>query len=231
MIFITGDTHGDMSVNRLGMKTFPEQKKLTKDDYVIIVGDFGIPFYGDKCDKYWLDWLDSRNFTTLFIDGNHENFDLLYSYEKEIWSDGIVHKLRDSVIHLTRGQVFNIDGLKFFTMGGAWSTDKMYRTPGKTWWAQELPDKFEMDLGLSTLSEYDFKVDYILTHSAPYDFVKQILGHDGEGNIYEKSFLKYLQFIYDETTFKHWYFGHYHKNMDLNDKLTLIYYNILQLDI
>ena len=41
MIFITGDTHGDW-INRLRTKVFPEQKEMTKDDYVIICGDFGI---------------------------------------------------------------------------------------------------------------------------------------------------------------------------------------------
>ena len=40
MVFITGDTHGDF--RRFGMEFFPEQKQMTKDDYVIICGDFGI---------------------------------------------------------------------------------------------------------------------------------------------------------------------------------------------
>lgn len=38
-IFITGDTHGDFS--RFEKSRFPEQDALTKDDVVIICGDFG----------------------------------------------------------------------------------------------------------------------------------------------------------------------------------------------
>ena len=49
-IYVTGDTHGadkfspfgvDGFVNRLNMESFPEQKFMTKDDYVVILGDFG----------------------------------------------------------------------------------------------------------------------------------------------------------------------------------------------
>ena len=41
MIYITGDTHGDW-MSRLNVHVFPEQKEMTKDDTVIICGDFGI---------------------------------------------------------------------------------------------------------------------------------------------------------------------------------------------
>ena len=54
-----------------------------------------------------MDWLEDRPFTTLFCEGNHENFDRLYSYPVEKWNGGNVHKIRPSVIHLMRGQVFN----------------------------------------------------------------------------------------------------------------------------
>ena len=39
MIYITGDTHAQF--NRFSTKHFPEQKNMTRDDYVIICGDFG----------------------------------------------------------------------------------------------------------------------------------------------------------------------------------------------
>lgn len=37
-IFMTGDTHGDFS--RFSARAFPEQKDLSKADYVIICGDY-----------------------------------------------------------------------------------------------------------------------------------------------------------------------------------------------
>jgi hypothetical protein len=125
MIYITGDTHAEFQ-DRFNTSAFPEQKEMTKDDYVIICGDFGGVWdvgWESKREKWWLDWFEERNFTLLFIDGNHENFDRLYGYPVKEWHGGKVHELRPHVLHLMRGQVFEICGKKFFTFGGASSHD------------------------------------------------------------------------------------------------------------
>ena len=85
-IYITGDTHGDFQ--RFGSKYFPQQKEMSRGDYVVIAGDFGGLWDGSQKDQYWLDWLNKKPFTTLFVDGNHENFDRLYSYPIEKWNGG-----------------------------------------------------------------------------------------------------------------------------------------------
>ena len=167
MIFITGDTHGEW-MNRLNIDSFPEQKTMKKNDYVIILGDFGI-WEKSKKEKDNLDWLESRNFTTLFISGNHENYDILDNLPTEEWNGGMVNKIRPSVIHLKRGQIFKIDNFSFFTFGGASSHDISggilepddknfkikkeqlekdnisFRINHVTWWERELPSKEEMD--------------------------------------------------------------------------------------
>ena len=120
-VWITGDTHGDW-INRLNVDSFPEQKEMTKDDYVIICGDFGI-WDNSKREKYNLNWLDDKPFTTLFVSGNHENYDILDSLEMSEWHGGLVNFVRKSDIHLMRGQVFNIEDKTFFTFGGASSHD------------------------------------------------------------------------------------------------------------
>ncbi len=124
MIYITGDCHADF--RRFSTNIFPEQREMTKEDYVIICGDFGGVWNKDEespREKWDLNWLEDKPFTTLFVDGNHENFDRLYSYPVEKWHGGKVHKIRDSVIHLMRGQVFEIEDRKIFTFGGASSHD------------------------------------------------------------------------------------------------------------
>jgi len=75
MIYITGDCHGDFW--KLSPNVFYEQKEMTKDDYLIICGDFGGIWYPEGSDNALLyekklDWLNSLPFTTLFVDGNHE---------------------------------------------------------------------------------------------------------------------------------------------------------------
>ena len=64
-IYITGDTHGDFT--RFKEELFPEQANMTKDDYVMICGDFGGVWDGSEEEQRWLDWLEERPFTTLFI--------------------------------------------------------------------------------------------------------------------------------------------------------------------
>ena len=120
-IFITGDTHAGF--RRFRKKTFPQQAGLTKDDYVIICGDFGGVWDGTPRERNWLDWLEAKPFTTLFVSGNHENYDLLSALPVETWNGGKVQRVRPSVVHLMRGQVYEIGGRRFFTMGGASSHD------------------------------------------------------------------------------------------------------------
>ena len=124
MIYITGDTHSDFS--KFTEENFPIQSEMTKDNYVIICGDFGGVWTFEEessREKEALDWLNNKNFTTLFVDGNHENYTRLYNYPIEEWKGGKVHKIRDSVLHLMRGEIFDIDNKKIFAFGGARSHD------------------------------------------------------------------------------------------------------------
>ena len=247
MIYITGDCHKDFS--RFTTKNFPEQKEMTKDDYVIILGDMGI-WDNSKREKYNLDWLDSRSFTTLFIDGNHSNFDILDSLPVKKWHGGDVSFIRPSVIHLKRGQVFEVEEKKFFAFGGASSHDIsdgildyddpdwkakakaldkqgkcMYRVKNLTWWKEELPSEEEMQNGIDNLEKHNWKVDYILSHTPPASVIA-LLGH----GMYEQDRLtKYLEEIRSKTEFKLHFAGHMHRNLQLNDKDILLYEQIIRI--
>ena len=120
-LYITGDTHGDFS--RFRPESFYEQERLTKEDVILVAGDFGGVWYGDSRDDAGLNFLDSRPFTTAFVSGNHENYDALAAYPQAEWHGGRVRTIRPSVLMLERGQVFDLGGRTFFTMGGASSHD------------------------------------------------------------------------------------------------------------
>ena len=247
MFYVTGDCHSEFL--RFNDFNFPEQMEMTKNDYVIICGDFGGVWNkneeSDK-EKFKLDLLDSLNFTTLFVCGNHENFDRLNKYPVEMWNGGLVHKIRPSVIHLMRGQYYNIDGTTFFTFGGASSHDiddgileedderifewsknpfKMFRINHLSWWKEELPSKEEMDEGIKNLSKHDFKVDYIITHECATSTLALYSG----GKLKPDYLNDYLEEIRQKTDFKKWIFGHYHDNKNINAKEILIYEQIIPL--
>ena len=120
-IFTTGDTHGNFE--RLRPEYFPEGLELTKEDVVLQLGDFGGVWFGDERDDEALDWLKGLPFTVAFVSGNHENYDALVKYPIENWHGGRVQPVRPHVLHLMRGQVFELAGHTFFTMGGAASHD------------------------------------------------------------------------------------------------------------
>ena len=136
-IFLTGDVHADLDIHKLSSRNWPDGNKLSHDDYLIILGDFGLVWnVGDesKEEAYWLDWLEDKPWTTLWIDGNHENFDRIYEMPVETWHGGYVQFVRPHVIHLMRGEIYDICGVSFLSFGGATSIDKHLRTPHESWW-------------------------------------------------------------------------------------------------
>lgn len=249
MIYITGDCHADF--RRLSMSNFPEQKEMTKEDYVIICGDFGgiWDYRGEsEHEKYWLDWLAGKPFTTLFVDGNHENFSRLYQYPEKEWNGGHVHEIRPSVLHLMRGYIFNLQGKSFLTFGGArshdisdgildpvkdkdkikkWNHDytKMFRVNGVTWWEEEMPTVKEMDFGFENLEEHNWEVDFIVTHDCPSS-TKALISM---GAYKPDELSKYFEEIKEKCDFKKWVFGHYHENRMVNEREILLYEQIIRI--
>ena len=102
MIFITGDLHGHHDIHKFSTDRFTIQKELTRSDYVIICGDFELRWCDSAEERYWLKWLDKKPWTTLWIDGNHENFDMLKDYPVEEWKGGKIRKITDNIFHLCR---------------------------------------------------------------------------------------------------------------------------------
>lgn len=166
MIYITGDIHREQDIHKINPREFTVGNSLTENDYVIICGDFGCVWDGSTGDNFWLKWLDSLPWNTLFIDGNHENFDVLNTYPLEEYKGGKVHRIRSKVFHLMRGEVFNIDGYKFFTMGGGFSHDVNYRTEHKNWWKDEICTIEEAKHAFATLEKIIGKliIFYRTTH-------------------------------------------------------------------
>ena len=224
MIYITGDTHIPVDIQKLSTKRFPEQKEMTKSDYVIICGDFGGVWDGSNEEKYWIKWLKSKNFTTLFIDGNHENFEMLYNLPTVNFGGSIAHKVDDGIYHLIRGEVYNIDRKKFFVFGGASSHDKEHRTEGKNWWKDEMPSEKEYSTAEENLKKNNSEFDYLITHSAPTSIQDKI------APTYEINQLTdFLEKIKNSVACKKWFFGHYHKDVEVDEKFTAVFDKIYKI--
>ena len=183
-IYATGDTHGNFE--RFRPEYFPEGKGLTKKDVVLQLGDFGGVWFGDERDDEALDWLEGLPFTVAFVSGNHENYDALARYPVETWHGGKVQPIRPHVLHLMRGQVYELAGFTFFTMGGAASHDiedgilslddpnferkyrmlkrkerARFRIDHMSWWKEELSSEEEYAEARKNLDAHSWAVDYI----------------------------------------------------------------------
>ena len=234
MVYFTGDTHGDMDIYKLSSSNWNKGKELTKKDYLIVLGDFGLLWNKeeDNHEKNLKGWLESKPWTTLFLDGNHENFNRINSLEQIEMFGGKVGKYGDSIFHLKRGEIYNIDGETFFTFGGGYSIDKRLRKENVSWWAEEMPSDEEYKKGLDNLKKHNNKVDYILTHScSEKSFNKIDIGSGGRFTPKikgEEKLREYFDKVENLVEFKHWYFGHFHFDFDLGDNQTTLYNSIIK---
>ena len=138
MIFATGDTHADF--RRFSNHIFPEQKEMTRDDIILIAGDFGGIWYPNaphplmdernrldciKTANAELDVLSNRKPTFCYVLGNHENWNRYDSDEFKTvdFYGGKAKQIRENVYMLMSGYIFDFNGYKVYAFGGASSHD------------------------------------------------------------------------------------------------------------
>ena len=224
MVYVTGDMHGDE--NRL----FDSQwRKLKAGDTLIVCGDFGFLWDGSKREKEAIEYLGSRKFNVAFLDGTHENFDLLSRCRETVWKGGHVRRVSGNLYNLMRGQVFNIEGHKIFTFGGGESEDRDIRAEQGKWWKEELPTPEEFKVGAENLDEIECKVDYILTHEPP-QLMKSAMQLRAGVEQRVSGLNGYLEEISRSCEYRHWYFGSMHEDRTLTPKFTCVFNKILPID-
>ena len=215
--FLKGDIHG----NLFEIIDFINRFNLGKNDNIIILGDCGIAWRKDKKDlaqniKLWNEC--GNGVKLYFIDGNHENFNILNSLPIE----NNMGKIADNIYHLRRGQIYEFENKKILVCGGADSIDKYRRIENFTWWKEEA-------ISQETIDDIPAgHYDYVLTHCCPRSVFEK-----------NKIYLSTLQFL-DENkinhssedmleqlkskiTFDHWFFAHYHINRNLDEKFTCLF--------
>lgn len=221
MIYITGDVHADL-------KDFQNRpfKSIHKNDVVIVCGDFGILWDGSKAELSHIKRIGRKRHKTVFVDGAHENFDLLDQYPVTEWCGGKVQVLSRNLMRLCRGQVFEIGGKKFFVFGGGESDDKELRKEHESWWPQEMPAQVELDEGLANLEKNNWQVDYILSYDVPSSFKNLMEPEETRINYLNA----YFDMIREKCKYSKWIFGNYHRNKKLAYNIEAVYNGVLKID-
>lgn len=221
MIYITGDTHGDL--NRL------DSIKLKKGDTLIICGDFGFIWDGSAKEEKILRQLGKKKYNICFLDGTHENFDLLDEYEETHYCGGKAHHISGNLYHLMRGQVYRFERKKFFVMGGGESPDIDMLFDNGAWSRREFPSSQELAEGADNLERHECKIDYIITHEPPAT-IKNFLKLKTELSTRITGLNAYFDEMSKACEYKCWYFGSMHIDKHISTSHVAVFKKVLNVE-
>ncbi len=222
MIYITGDMHGD----KKRLSPF-KLRFLNEGDTLIVCGDFGFLWNNTNAEQNYLMSLGKRKYNICFIDGTHENFDLLNNYEISQWNGGKVHKIFGNLYHLMRGQIYEIEGRKIFTMGGGESSDIDIRRDVNAWSKDELPTQEELLEGAENLEVAGYDIDIIITHEPPLQ-VKNFLNLNDPNEFRVSALNAYFEELSNDCKFRKWYFGSLHVDKYISGSHRAIFKDIVK---
>lgn len=217
MVYITGDMHGE--AKRFNDK---QLKRLGKDDTLIVCGDFGFIWNGSEQENRILGEIGEKPYRTLFVDGTHENFDLLEKYPIEEIFGGKVHHISGNLFHMIRGEIYTIDNETYFAFGGGDSLDREMRISSGTWYSHEMPSIEEITYAVENLNKYNYCIDYVITHE-PLGNARGLIGSRTE--------ISAISSFFDELAknvkYKRWYFGCIHLDRKISSKNQAVFTEVL----
>jgi hypothetical protein len=197
-----GDTHGKFEALSFAIKRWEDA------DVYFQLGDFG---YWPRWKNYGIEKINTRGKKLYFVDGNHEDHEELRKLIPEVdsLSDLKPIEIYENIFYIPRGCVFSIDGsnTRILGVGGAMSTDGMYRTEGYDYFAEtERPTFMEMK---RILDESDRGADILLSHTIP-DFSFDYLGSKYDNDKTTDGTCEFLTEVVKAYQVKKVFAGHWH---------------------
>ena len=214
MILVTGDIHGEVhrvadAVARFG---------LSSEDIVVLLGDTGMNYYGNKSgDHHRKKRLNDLGVTLFCLQGNHEMLpETIVTYHETKWHGGTVYVEDEfpNLLFAKDGEVYEIAGKKAIVIGGAYSVDKWYRLERNLrWFPDEQPSVEIKNRVEQKLDELGWKVDLVWTHTCPEKYTPREAFLSGVNQAaVDNSTEQWLDTIEDRLEYKVWYCGHWHIN-------------------
>ncbi len=221
MVYITGDIHGDLS------RLSPEKLRFMKiHDTLIVCGDFGFIWDDSKNEDKILRNLGKRKYNICFVDGTHENFSILNKFPAEEKFGAKARNITGNLYHLMRGQVYTIEGMKVFTMGGGELPEAEMRFEDEDTGHPELPTKEELLAAVNRLEQNNFEVDLIITHEPPSKTREFLLMQKNE-KFSVTALNAFLDELAVQCKYKKWYFGSMHTDKFISENQVAVFRNIL----
>lgn len=155
-LMLLGDVHG----NTPHLEKAAKMAKRHKVDLIFQLGDFGFVWQTSRIPNV-NNVLKQFGVPLVWLDGNHENFDMLAKLGATPQDDKPT-KMDEFVTYSPRGYVWDFDGVRVMTLGGAFSVDVGSRVHGRSWWPEETITNADVDRACA-----QGKVDILLAHDAP----------------------------------------------------------------
>lgn len=118
MIYVTGDLHGDPA--RLSDRAL---RRLKKGDFLLVCGDFGFVWDGSPAEMKLRRKLGKKKYTTIFVDGAHDNLPMIRQFPEENYAGGTVRRIEGNLLYAERGTILVLEGQTVFFLGGGVSED------------------------------------------------------------------------------------------------------------
>lgn len=217
MIYITGDTHGDMTKFKSSA-----MRSLKKNDFLIVCGDFGFVWDGSREEMNNLKWLSKRKYKVLFVEGAHENFEMLNKYPKVDFMGGKARQISENIYQLIRGEVFEIEGKKILAFGGGDDEELDLADIRECPEFTRLPNEDECVCSRENLENVGNEVDYIITYDVGFKLRSML---KMESNCFN-NLHAYLNEVAASCSFKKWYFGCFHMDKRIPPEYYGVYKNI-----
>jgi Calcineurin-like phosphoesterase len=201
-VIVAGDWHGHTN----WAKNIVDEAARVECDTIVHLGDFGYWAHTENGRRY-LKRLSKhaveREVTLFFVDGNHENHEMLHH-----GSPDQLEQIRTNIYHIPRGFRWTWHDRAWIGIGGAVSVDQNIRVQGRDWWPQEELTAFEFRRILNS-----GPADVVVAHDCPIEvpltLPETTVYHPDlieKARKYQENMSHLAEFLYP----KYWFHGHYH---------------------
>ena len=238
-VYITGDKHRNFA----GVEAFCRGKKTKRQDILIILGDSGFNYYGDKRDDKLKGYASKLPITLFCIHGNKENRPQnIGTYGVRSFCGGKVYyePKYPNLLFAVDGEIYTFEGKQYIAIGGAHSVDRLKcLEENKPFWDDEMPDEAVKEKVEEKLRKNEDQIYGVLSHTCPIRYlpVEMFLSTrrvaDQKRRLTKKrkneyppdidrSTEEWLEKLEKTINYTVWFCGHYHADKPI-DKVRMLF--------
>ena len=143
---------------------------------------------------------------------------------------GKVYQMSENTFFLKHGEIFNINGIKILSYGGATSIDKANRSLNISWWPQEETSYSDYLNAISNLKKHNWDIDILLSHTTDNRLISMIYFDYIKDSVSEQIFNLKEEIKYHNPDKEYLnIFGHLHHHFIIDNNFCL-YSNVISID-